>query len=400
MYRLRLWVMALAAGLVVANNYYNQPLLGELASAFNVPAQAAGAVAALTQFGYALGMLLLLPLGDTFERRRLILIMLGCSSVALIAFAQAPTFEWLVALGFLIGFTSIVPQILPPLAAQLAGPGQAAEAVGLVLGGLLLGILLSRFVAGQLGAWLGWQGLYYAASAVMVGLMVVLRAVLPASPPRFTGTYLQALASLGRLYRDHRLLRITSLAGALQFGAFSLFWTTLALHLGVLYPGHGARYAGWFSLVGAGGALAAPLAGKLAGRIPARRILLASGALMVLAFMIYALGGRHWAWLVPGVVLMDLGMQVSHVSSMSRNYELDASAVSRLNTVYMVIRFVGGAVGTVIGAQAWHLAGWPGVSAAGASLCLMAVAVQARLRQPPPPGPDPAAPTMSTRHDR
>ncbi len=373
------WVMAVTAGIVVANNYYCQPLLAEFAQVFSASDAWASWVALATQLGYAIGMLVLLPLGDMVERRSLILVMLGLSALALIAFAHAPTIGLLIAAGFGIGFTSMVPQILPPFVSQLAPKGEGGGAVGLVMAGLLLGILLSRFVSGTIADLLGWQAVYHIAAGVMLVLIVVLALMLPRSPPKFSGSYGELFVSLGRLWRLHPVLRITSIAAALQFGAFSVFWTTLAFHLAALPQHYGSDVAGALALVGACGVLAAPAAGRLSDRMKPTVILMASGALMAASFLTFmALGGTIWG-LIPGIILLDLGMQVSHVSSMNRNYHLDATAISRLNTVYMVTRFLGAAVGTGIGAYAWNVGEWTGVSIAGFALCAIALLVQSRL---------------------
>lgn len=379
MQRFTLWVMALTAGLVVANNYYNQPLLAALAVSFHVTQQSASAVAALTQLGYALGMFLLLPLGDKIERRCLVTIMLALACVMLLLFARAADFRLLLVFAFFIGFTSIVPQILPPFAAKLAGPEKAGEAVGLVMGGLLLGILLSRFVSGQIGTWLGWQAVYYMAAIIMVILLFALRILLPAAQPTFTGNYLSLLSSLTALVRRHAVLRITSLAAALQFGAFSIFWTTLAFYLSSLHRGYTASDAGLFALVGAAGVMAAPAAGRLSSRIKPTTLLLIGGGLMLLSFLSFALSFGNVLALIPGIIIMDLGMQVSHVISMNRNYQLDLQAVSRLNTLYMVTRFLGGALGTLVGGIVWQQGHWYGVCIAGASFCAIALIIQCRL---------------------
>ena len=386
MKQLTLWIMALAAGLVVANNYYNQPLLAELANSFQVNQRQASNIAALTQFGYALGMLLLLPLGDKMERRNLISVMLLLATGALLAFASAGSFPQLLLFGFFIGFCSIVPQILPTFAAKIAGPDNTGAAIGLVMGGLLLGILLSRFVGGQIGHWLGWQWVYYLAAVVMLLLLATLRLMLPRVAPTFQGGYWALLASLAALFRRHAVLRITCIGAALQFSAFSIFWTMLVFYLQSLDRGYTAATAGLFSLIGAGGALAAPLAGRWSKRLPAPTLLLGGGVLMLLSFISYAMAHGHLLALIPGIVLMDLGMQVSHVISMNRNYQLDPQAVSRLNTLYMVTRFFGGALGTVAGGIVWPLAGWPGVCATGAVFCLLALLLQQRLRRLPASG--------------
>lgn len=366
------WLMAAAAGLVVANNYYNQPLLGSIARELAVSERQATLVSSLTQTGYALGLFLLLPLGDLRERRGLISTMLVLAAGALALFACAGRYAYMVPAGFLVGLTSIVPQLLPPVANQLAEPGQAAQAVGKVMAGLLLGIVLSRFVGGWLGALLGWRAVYWIAAGAMLSLLALLRRALPVLPPSFQGSYAELMRSLVPLWRRHPLLRALALSAALQFGAFSLFWATLAFHLEAMPGRYSSEVAGTLALVGAGGVAGALAVGRFAARWSPLAILLVSGALMIAAFALFAAAASSLWWMVPAVILLDLGMQMSHVTSMAQVLGLNRAAGSRLNTLYMSTRFAGGALGTVVGGWAWSTGGWPYVCAAGAAMCVAA----------------------------
>ncbi|ANT63651.1 hypothetical protein AYJ57_24560 (plasmid) [Salipiger sp. CCB-MM3] len=363
------WALAAAAGIVVANNYYAQPLLHEIGGAFGVADWAASWISGLTQLGYTLGLLLILPLGDRMDRRRLVSVMLLLSCAALLGFAAMQHYPGLLITGFAIGLVSIVPQIMPPVARKIVAPQQRASAIGRVMAGLLLGIVLSRFVGGWLGHLLGWRAVYLLAAAVMLGLLLVLRRAIPAMPPDYTGSYLGLLRSLPQLWRAHADLRRLALAAALQFGAFSLFWSTFAFHLAALPQHYTASMVGNFALVGALGVLGAMASAPLTRRLSLRATLALSGALMALAFPVFTMAGAQILWIVPGVILLDLGMQISHVSSMTRVLELDESATSRLNTVYMVVRFSGAAAGTVTGGLAWTWGGWPGVCLVGMLAC-------------------------------
>ncbi|MEO3388244.1 MFS transporter [Mesorhizobium sp. CAU 1741] len=368
-------LLAVAAGLVVANNYYNQPLLHEIGASFGASDSEAAMVSTLTQAGYACGLLLLLPLGDLLERRKLILFMLAMSMLALVTFAGAATLPIAIAVAFAIGFSSIVPQLLPPVASQLAAPGKAGQAVGLVMGGLLLGIALSRFAGGVLGDFLGWRGVYWIAAGLMVVLFAALYRTLPVLAPTYAGSYRSLLLSLGGLVRRHAELNWLTLVAALQFAAFSLIWTTFAFHLRSMPGNYPASIVGLFALIGSGGVIAALTAGRLTDSMPPRLLLVAAAVCMLAAFAFFAQALTTLVWLVPAVMLLDLGMQVSHVTSMARILRLDASARSRLNTVYMATRFAGGAAGTVIGSVAWTHGGWNGVCTAGAALCLVATVI-------------------------
>lgn len=372
-----IWLMAVTAGAVVANNYYNQPLLNEMAGELAVSEQAASWISSLTQIGYALGLLFLLPLGDRLDRRRMITVLLCLSAGMMTLFALSGSYPFVLGFGFLIGLTSIVPQVLPPIASQIVPAEEASDAVGKVMAGLLLGIVLSRFVGGWLGDLLGWRTVYVLAAVLMLVLMVVLRAALPQLAPTFNGSYLQLMLSLKHLFFRFAALRTISFAAALQFGAFSLFWTTLAFHLNAM-PGHySARVAGTFAIIGATGVLGALLAGKFLRRFSARFILVASGSLMLASFGLFFGAGESLLWMIPAVILLDLGMQMSHVTSMSTILSLDSASTSRLNTTYMVIRFTGGALGTIVGGISWHHGGWFAVCAAGLAFCLIALLINA-----------------------
>jgi len=367
-------LLAVAAAATVANLYYVQPLLPEVARTFGATPRAIGWVPVLTQVGYAIGLFLFIPLGDAVERRRLILALVAASAAALAATALARGPASLAAASFLVGFFTVVPHGAVPLAAHHATPGERGRVIGLVMGGVLVGILLARTVSGFVGGAFGWRAVYGLAAAVMVALGVALWRLLPESPPVAAHRYPALLASLWTLLRDEAELRETSLIGAMVFGAFSAFWTTLAFFLeGPPYHA-GAEAAGLFGLVGAAGALAAPVVGRLADRRGPR---FATGVALLVAlasFGLLAALGTVLAGLVAGVVLLDVGVQSAHVSNLARVHALDPAARSRRNTVYMVAYFVGGALGTGLGVRAWARAGWAGVSIAGAGFVLAALA--------------------------
>lgn len=368
-------LLAAGAGFVVANNYYNQPLLHEIGRTFDVSDAEAALVSTMTQTGYACGLLLLLPLGDMVERRKLILALLLVSSLALIGFGTSATLPYAVAIAFGVGFSSVVPQLLPPIASQIAAPGQAGRAVGMVMGGLLLGIALSRFVGGVAGDLIGWRAVYWFAAGIMVLLFVAFYRLLPRLEPTYRGSYRSLLWSMGGLMRRHPELNWLAVMAALQFAAFSLIWTTFAFHLQSMPGAYPASVVGLFALIGSGGVIAAMSAGRLIDKVPPRRLLVTAALLMLAAFGFFPQAQASLVWLIPAVMLLDLGMQFSHVTSMASILEFDPSARSRLNTVYMSTRFAGGAAGTVIGSIAWTHFGWSGVSAAGGLLCLAAFAL-------------------------
>ena len=359
------WVMALAAGLVVANNYYNQPLLVDFAHTFSATEGQAGAVSIAAQAGYAVGLLLFIPLGDKVELRKLFALTLAAAVLALVAMAAAPTLPWAVVASFAAGMASVAPQLLTPYAAKIAGPRNRGKAVGIVMFGLLCGILVSRTVSGTIAAHFGWRSVYAFAAFAMVGVAVMLARVLPRIEPTFSGSYGALMRSLFALLREEPVVRQTASIAALQFAVFSAFWTTLAFHLHALDPRYGSETAGLFGLVGVAGASASYAAGKLTDTRDPRHIIFAASIVLIASYVVLAWKGSSIGGLIVGVILLDLGMQSSHVSNMARSLAVESTAMSRANTLYMTCRFAGGAIGAALGNYAWSVWHWPGVCGVG-----------------------------------
>ncbi|CDY77915.1 Permeases of the major facilitator superfamily [Caballeronia glathei] len=363
--RATLWLLATIAGVSVANIYFNQPLLDDFRASFPANAWLIGAVPAATQLGYAFGMFFLAPLGDRFDRRLLILLQLAALGVALIAATAAPTLSVLIAASLAIGVVATIAQQAVPFAAELAPAAQRGHAVGTVMSGLLLGILLARTVSGFVGQYFGWRAVFGASVVATIVLAVVVITRLPKSRPTSTLAYGKLLGSMWHLVLENPGLRESSLTGGAMFAAFSIFWSVLTLLLAG-EPFHmGPQAAGLFGIVGAAGALAAPLAGKSADKRGPRAVISLSIALVAVSFVIFALSGRSIAGLVIGVIVLDIGVQAAQISNQSRIYALKPDARSRVNTVYMVAYFIGGAVGSAVASFAWHALGWTGVCLAG-----------------------------------
>lgn len=360
-----LLLLATIAGISVANIYYNQPLLDDFRKSFPQSASWIGAVPAVTQLGYAAGMLLLAPLGDRFDRRRLILLQTAGLCVALLVAAAAPGLPVLIVASLAIGVLATIAQQAVPFAAELAPPSERGQAVGTVMSGLLLGILLARTAAGFIAEYLGWRAVFCASVVALLALSVVIVMRLPRSQPTSTLSYGKLLASMWHLTVEHPGLREASLTGASLFAAFSIFWSILTLLLAGAPFHMGPQAAGLFGIVGAAGALAAPLAGKFSDRRGPRSIISVAIGLVALSFVIFGLSGASIAGLVVGVIVLDVGVQAAQISNQSRIYALKPDARSRVNTIYMVCYFIGGAAGSALGAVAWHAFGWVGVSVAG-----------------------------------
>ncbi|HEX8506426.1 MAG TPA: MFS transporter [Hymenobacter sp.] len=369
------WLMAITCGLVVANIYYNQPLLAAIGRTFNLSDSSASLVATATQVGYTLGMLLVVPLGDMLERKRLMLLMLLGAAGAMALAAVAPTFALLAGASVLLGILSAVPQLLVPMAAHLAPEAERGRVVGRVMSGLLIGILLSRTVSGYVGAHLGWRAMFEIGAGLMVLLLALLAWKLPTDQPTFAGSYASLMKSLGTLVREQPALRRAALVGASLFAAFSVFWTTLAFYLEGPAFGYGSDVAGFFGLIGAFGALAAPLAGKTADTKGPNYTIRLGIVLALAAYALLGFGGGWVAGLVAGVIVLDVGVQATHIANQSLIFSLVPEARSRLNTVYMTGYFTGGSLGSVAGGLAWTHAGWPGVCALGAAFAGIAYVV-------------------------
>jgi predicted MFS family arabinose efflux permease len=376
--------MAFSTGAIVANIYYIQPLLSAIATNFHISVTRAGAVAMLSQLGTALGMLCFVPLGDTKERRKLIVCLLVAASACLVLMASARTFLWLAVACFGIGFTAATVHVIVPFAAHLATPSRRGAAVGAVLSGLLFGILLARTFSGLLGAWAGWRAVYWLASGMMLLLAILLRWGLPRSRPELQLSWLGLIRSTWPLIRSQPSLRQASMFGAIFFCAFSAFWTTLVFFLQTPPYHYGSGVAGLFGLVGAGGAVCAPIVGRIADRHGARLPVLIAFWLVFASFAILYAFGAHISGLIVGVLLLDVGVQAGHTSNQTRIYGLLPEARSRLNMVYMICYFAAGAAGSYAGTVLWQWYGWAGVCALGGFLPVIGCLIYAFGREPAP----------------
>jgi predicted MFS family arabinose efflux permease len=371
-------LLAFTAGAVVANLYYNQPLLPEIGRTFGLRNGHVGLVSTASQLGYAVGLLFFVPLGDIIERRKLIVTLLWCVAASLAASAAAPNVGLLGVASFAVGVTTVVPQLVIPFAAGLVDASSRGRVVGRVMAGLLIGILAARVVAGAVGAVAGWRAMFAIAAVLMVGLASALARALPSEPTRPRVPYPALMRSLVIVAREQPVVRDAGTIGALCFLGFSAFWTTLAFRLELAPLHYGSAVAGAFGLVGIVGASAAPLVGRIADRRSPRATVGAGLVIVAVAFVLFAAFGATLAGLVIGVILLDAGMQAVGVSNQTRIYRLPAEQHNRLNTVYMVTYFTGGSIGSALGVWAWGQWRWTGVCAAALASIAIAGVVYVR----------------------
>lgn len=358
----QIFVMAMMAGVTLANIYYCQPILAQIAASLGTSPDRAGLLPVLTQLGYGIGLFFIAPLGDIFDRKKLVITLQILLIITLIITTRLQSLYSMMAVVFATGLLAVSVQIVVPMAASLASPETKGKVVGMVFTGSLTGILSARVFSGLTGEWLSWQWVY-ALSALMVAVVSLLFwRCLPTVKPAHSSRYSALLVStLHQAVRFGQLRRL-SLLGALSFGAFSAFWTTLALHLAAKPFGYKSDVIGLFGLLALVGTLLTPWLGRLSDRISPPRIQVLSLVIMTLASLISGLWPVSLIAMIAVTLLLDVGMQATQVNNLSQIYRLDESAHSRINTFFMSCFFWGGALGTLAGVMCWKLGGWRLVS--------------------------------------
>ncbi|KKX49558.1 MULTISPECIES: MFS transporter [Sphingobacterium] len=350
-------VMSFSAGTIVANVYYSQPILRNIAESLGKSENAVGKIAVLAQLGYGLGMFFLLPLGDKLNRKKLILSICLTLIVMLLILANTTNFTLLLVLSFIIGVCSTPAQIILPMSAAL-GKENRGKNVGIVFSGILCGILGSRLLSGALTDLWGWQSVFLC-SAILVSISsLLLFFLLPEMPAKFKGSYFGLLKSTISLIGQYKILRQASLLGSFTFGVFCSFWTTLTFHLSEEPFHYPASTIGLFGLIAIGGALVAPYFGKMADKGQVfKNLYLTVGMLFLSILVMWFFPHSIWV-LIIAIFFLDIGVQATQITNFTRIYSLDEQAHSRLNTVYMTTYFIGAGTGTFFGLLSWSLGGW------------------------------------------
>ncbi len=359
-------LMSVATGLAVASNYYAQPLLDTIARAFDLSASSAGFIVTAAQLGYAAGLLFLVPLGDMFERRMLIVSMTLLAAGGMLITASSQSLTMMIIGTALTGLFSVVAQILVPLAATLASPEKRGKVVGTIMSGLLLGILLARTVAGLLASLGGWRTVYWVASVLMLIMALALWRGLPKVKQENHLNYPQLLASVFSLFTRDKFLRTRAILGCLTFANFSILWTSMAFLLAAPPFNYSEGVIGLFGLAGAAGALGARPAGGLADKGKSHMTTSAGLVLLLLSWAAIWYGHVSVLALIVGILVLDLTVQGVHITNQTVIYRVKPDARNRLTAGYMTSYFIGGAAGSLISASAWQHAGWTGVCAIGA----------------------------------
>lgn len=370
-----LWGLAIISGIAVANLYYNQPLLNRISEDLHISEFTANLIPMTTQIGYALGLLFIIPLGDLYERRKIVVINFALLTLSMFFIAVSPDIRFILLASLVTGICSVMPQVFIPIVSQFSKPENKARNVGILVSGLLTGILGSRVISGVIGEYWGWRTMYYVASSVMAACIFVVMRILPDMPSNYKGTYRGLMKSLLSLYVNNPAIRIISLRAGLCFGSFLALWACLAFKLSgpPFYAGN--NLIGMLGLCGIAGALTASFVGNSVRRLGIRKLTYIGCVLMIIAWIGMLLYQHTYVSFIIGIVIIDIGMQCVQISNQTRVLSLAPQASSRANTIFMTTYFVGGSLGTFLAGSFWHALGWSGVVGVGIFLVICSLAV-------------------------
>ncbi len=366
------YFIATACGVVVANLYYCQPLLGKFAASFHISETAASWINICSQLGYGLGLFFVVPVGDMVSRRNLLIVMELLAAIAVSGAALSPTINTLYFFSLMIGITATACQVFVPLAAHLAAEEERGKVIGTVMGGLLSGILLSRTLSGISADYFGWRSTYWIAAGLMIIFSFLTARIIPREKQKFQGNYKELMRSLLGLMKEYPLVRESAWIGACLFGAISAFWSTLAFFLEKPPYSYSLSTIGFFGVVGLAGALISPQVGKISDKKGFSFPMKGGIMLMLAGYLLLFESNINIIILIVGIILIDMGLQATHIPNLTRVSELSPEARTRLNTIYMTSFFIGGTLGSIIGSYAWKLFAWAGVCSVGLIMVLLA----------------------------
>ena len=360
-----LLMMAVLAGFTVDNLYYNQPLLDMICRETGISQVQANLITVITQIGYALGLLFVVPMADMVSLRRIVVAGMSVAALSAVAIGVADDVRLLWGASLALGLSSIMPQLFIPMATRYSRPENKTRNMGYVASGLVTGIVSARAVSGYIGEWLGWRAMFFIVAGLMlVGLIVTLR-MMPQVEQTFHGTYRQLMHTVGRIFVSHPRIRLYSLRPAMSFASMLCIWSCMAFHLAGPPFCAGSDAVGMLSLCGVAGAIAASGVGKYVPRVGVLRMSVIGGCLQIVAWSAAWLYGDNYAGLIIAIILADIGAQCLQVSNQSASLQQLPVATNRVNTIFMTIFFIGGSLGTFCSGLGWSMAGWAGVCLVG-----------------------------------
>ena len=359
------YFMAAACGIMVANLYYCQPLLGDFAKIFHISESAAAWINIWSQLGYGLGLFFIVPVGDMISRRKLLTWMHVFAALAVAGMALSVNIDMLYFFSICTGLTATACQVFVPLSAHLSSEKERGKVIGTIMGGLLSGILLSRTLSGVAAEFWGWRSVYWIACGIMLIMTVLVYRMIPGERPGFHGNYGKLMKTLLQLIKSQKLVRESAWIGACTFGAVSAFWSTMAFFLEKPPFSYPVSVIGLFGIVGLAGALISPYVGTLNDRRGPSLPMKAGIIIMLLGYAIMFFSIYSIIIVIAGIILIDVGLQSAHVPNLTRVSSLIPEARTRLNTIYMTSFFIGGTLGSLLGSYAWNAYGWEGVCTIG-----------------------------------
>lgn len=368
-----LWILATVAGVSVANLYYCQPLLNVMCRDLGITEFQANLIPMITQIGYALGLLFIIPLGDLYDRRRIIVLNFAVLTVSMSAIGFLSDIRLIYVASLFTGICSVMPQIFIPIASQFSEPKRKARNVGILVSGLLTGILASRVVSGVVGEAFGWRTMYHLAAVFMIASIFVVLRTLPDMPSNYNGNYGGLMRSLLKLYVSTPRLRIVSIRAGLCFGSFLALWACLSFKLSEAPFFAGNDVIGLLGLCGVAGAVTASYVGSCVSRLGVRRLNFIGCGLMLLSWLLMFVFQYSYFGYIAGIILLDIGMQCIQISNQTCALSLNQHASNRVNTIFMTTYFIGGSFGTFLSGAMWDHSRWIGTVVAGASLVVLSL---------------------------
>lgn len=360
-----MWMLAIMAGVAVANLYYCQPLLNMIREDLELTEFQVNLMPVFTQVGYALGLLFIIPMGDLYNRRNTMKWCAVVLTVSLLCIGFSHSIWLLLGASFVTGFFSVIPQMFMPFASLYSRPAEKERKVGMILSGLLIGILGSRVASGYIGHLMGWRAMYFIAAVVLMVMARLVYVVFPNVEPTYKGKFVKLLTSIRTLAAEHPRSLLYSVRSAFAFGSFLGLWGCLAFRMKEAPFFAGSDVVGMLGICGIAGALTASNVGKYVARFGVERINALGLILQTVAWGILAVFHNTYTGIILSIIIIDIGMQCIQLSNQSSTMKLCPEASSRMNTIYMVSYFIGGSLGTFLAGSLWSMFGWSGTVASG-----------------------------------